>query len=177
MHPPKFVLHPLLLLLSLLATGISTRAQTNPVNAIEANIIYHFTKYINWSNKDQPGDFVIGVIGNTPTYDEMVRLMTQRTVGPKRIMIKKTQPGPAAANCQILFIADDARGCLREVAAETASSPTLIVCEGSGLARKGAAIDLVLSDEHLKLEINKGNIEHHKLQIASELLELGTNVN
>jgi hypothetical protein len=177
MQPPKRVLHPLLLLLSLLTTGASAQAQTNPVNAIEANIIYHFTKYIDWSNKDEPGDFVIGVIGNTPTYDEMVRLMTQRTVGSKKITIKKIQPGPAAASCQILFIPEVARGCLREVSTETASSATLIVCEGSGLARKGAAIDLVLSDDHLKLEINKANIEHHKLQIASELLQLGTAVN
>ena len=152
-------------------------AQPSPVYPIEANIVYHFTKYIDWPNKEEPGDFVIGVIGNSPVYDEMLKLMGQRTVFGKRITIKKFQPNTAGFVCQILFITEESRSCLRTAAAATAASPILIVCEGSGLARKGAGIDLALSGDHLKLEINKGNIERHKLQIASELLQLATIVN
>ena len=177
MRPSKCVSVSLpLLLWGILATG-RLRAQSNPVYPIEANIVYHFTKYIDWPNKDEPGDFVIGVIGNSPVFDEMVKLMGQRTVGSKKITIKTFQPNSANPTCQILFITEDARSCLKTLAAQTTTSPVLIVCEGSGLARHGASIDLVLSDEHLKLEINKSNIEHHKLQIASELLQLATIVN
>lgn len=152
-------------------------AQNNPFYAIEANIVYHFTKYIDWPNRDEPGDFVIGVVGNSPVFDEMTRLMSQKTAEGKRIAIRKFPANGASFPCQILFITQEARSSLKEVAAATASSPVLIVCEGSGLARKGAGIDLAMSDEHLKLEINKTNIERHKLQIASELLELGNIVN
>jgi uncharacterized protein DUF4154 len=152
-------------------------AQTNAFYAIEANIVYHFTKYIDWPNKEEPGDFVIGVIGSSPVYDEMVKLMDQKTAGGKKITLRRFKANSGGFSCQILFITEEARSSLKEVVAATAGSPVLIVCEGSGLARRGAEIDLAMSDEHLKLEINKGNIERHKLQIASELLQLGTIVN
>jgi hypothetical protein len=45
------------------------------------------------------------------------------------------------------------------------------------MARKGAAIDIAILDQHFKLEINKVNIERRKLQIADELIQLGTLVN
>ena len=177
MRPSKRVFVTLFLFLTGLLVRERLLAQANPIYPIEANIVYHFTKYIDWPNKDEPGDFVIGVIGNSPVFDEMVKLMSQRTAGGKKITIKKCRPTSALPGCHILFITDEARLSLKTVAEATADSPTLIVCEGAGLARKGAGIDLVLSDEHLKMEINKANIEHHKLQIASELLQLGTLVN
>ncbi|HWB93565.1 MAG TPA: YfiR family protein [Puia sp.] len=174
MHSSKRIFVTLLLFLAGILTGGRLWAQTNPIYPIEANIVYHFTKYIDWPNKDEPGDFVIGVIGNSPVFDEMVKLMGQRTAGGKKITIKKFQPNSGSFVCHILFITEEAHSCLKTVAAQTAASAVLIVCEGAGLARKGAAIDLVLSDEHLKLEINKDNIERHKLQVASELLQLAT---
>ena len=174
---PTCVRITLLLFLSGFLTGNHLHAQVNPIYQIEANIVYHFTKYVNWPDQDQPGDFVIGVIGNSPAYDEMMKLMDTRTAYCKRITIKKFPANSAGFACQILFITEEARACLKRVAGETAALPVLIVSEGAGQARKGASIDLALSDEHLKLEINKTNIERHKLEIASELLELGTIVN
>ena len=175
MQRSKCIFLTILLCGGLLSGRLS--AQNNAFYAIEANIVYHFTKYIDWPNKGEPGDFVIGVIGSSPAYDEMAKLMEQRTVGGKKITLRRFKASSGSFSCQILFITEEARSSLKEVAAATTGSPILIVAEGSGLARRGAEIDLAMGDEHLKLEINKGNIERHKLQIASELLELGTIVN
>jgi hypothetical protein len=166
-------------LLCLLGLQTSGRlwAQSGAIYPIEANIVYHFTKYVNWPGNEEPGDFIIGVIGNSPVYEEMQKLMGQHTAAGKKITLKRFQPNSTGFDCQILFITEEARACLKAVATVTAASPVLIVCEGPGLARKGACIDLALSDDHLKLEINKNNIEHRKLQIATDLLQLGTIVN
>ncbi len=43
----------------------------------------------------------------------------------------------------------------KRIAASTAGTPTLLVTESEGLSRKGACINFVLVDDHLKLEINK----------------------
>jgi hypothetical protein len=50
----------------------------------------------------------------------------------------------------------------------------LLVTESEGLARKGSCINFVIVDDRLKLEINKKNIEHRELGVATELLNLGT---
>lgn len=84
---------------------------------------------------------------------------------------------PASADsytCQILFISEDKTKNLKKIAEVTKGSPTLIISETESRSVKGACINFVIVDEHLKLEISKTNIEERKLNIASELLRLGT---
>src|SRR5687768_9221554 len=47
--------------------------------AVHANIIYHFTKYINWPDDKKTGEFVIGVVGDTPLYDELKNFTFNRS--------------------------------------------------------------------------------------------------
>jgi hypothetical protein len=141
--------------------------------AVHANIIYHFTKYINWPDDKKRGEFVIGVIGDTPLYDELKNFTSSRSAAGQPIVVKKFAAHALAYNCHILFISDDVSSSIKRIAASTADTPTLLVTESEGLSRKGACINFVLVDDHLKLEINKTNIESRSLDIASELLNLG----
>ncbi|MBS1606380.1 MAG: YfiR family protein [Bacteroidetes bacterium] len=172
--------HVLFILLVPVAGLLAPRrlmAQAPAVYPIEANVVYHFGKYIEWPDKDLRSEFVIGVIGDGPVVDEMVKLMAQRTADGKKIVIRKYASNSSSFNCQMLFICERARSRLREVILATAGMPVLIVAEGAGMARKGAGIAIAISDQHFKLEINKTNIERRKLQIADELIQLGTVVN
>lgn len=152
-------------------------AQGAAAYPVEANLVYHFGKYIDWPDRDVRTEFVIGVVGDGPVVGEMVRLMAQRTADGKKIVIRKYAAKSRSFNCQMLFICECARSCLREAVAATAGSPVLIVAEGAGMARKGAGIDIAISGQRFRLEINKANIERRKLQIADELIQLATLVN
>ena len=63
----KWRLKTLLILPVLVFSLFQAWAQN--VYAVHANIIYRFTKYINWPDDRKTGDFVIGVVGDTPLYD------------------------------------------------------------------------------------------------------------
>jgi len=141
--------------------------------AIHANIIYRFTKYINWPDDKKSGEFIIGVVGDTPLYDELKNFTTNKSAAGQPIVIKKLSPSAPAYNCQILFISDEESGSIKRIAACTAGTPTLLVSETEGLTRKGSCINFIVVDDHLKLEISKTNIEKRKLDIATELLSLG----
>lgn len=140
---------------------------------LQANIIYRFTKYIDWPDNKKSGDFIIGIVGESPLYEALKRLSANKTVGNQKIVIVKIPPSAGAFNCHILFISDEESSSVKKIAAATAGVPTLIVSESNGLARKGACINFITVDDRLKLEINKNNIEQRNLRIASELLELG----
>jgi hypothetical protein len=139
-----------------------------------ANIIYRFTKYINWPESKKKGDFIIGIIGDTPLYDELEGFTEKKTVGKRRIAIKKMSSPLDFNNCNILFISEDKSKSIKRIAEITKGSPVLIVSEAEGLALKGSCINFIVVNEHLKLEFNKNNIEERSLSIASELLSLGT---
>lgn len=141
--------------------------------AIHANIIYRFTKYINWPEDTKSGEFVIGVVGDTPLYDELKSFTVNKTVAGQPISVKKLAGSAAAYKCHILFVSDEESDNIKRIAACTAGTPTLLVSETEGVTRKGSCINFIVVDDHLKLEISKNNIEKRKLDIATELLNLG----
>jgi hypothetical protein len=165
----------MLLLSVLLFTLFHAWAQN--AYAVHANIIYRFTKYINWPDEKKTGDFVIGVIGDTPLYDELKIFISNKTASGQPFIVKKYSSTASSYNCHILFVSDDESGSVKRIAANTAGTSTLLVTESEGLSRKGSCINFVIVDDRLKLEINKSNIERRSLDIASELLSLGIIVN
>ncbi len=152
-------------------SGIRAQHETN--YTIYANIIYRFTKYIDWPNNKKSGDFIIGIVGESPLYDELKSLCATKKVGNQKIVVLRMSPSANSYSCHILFISEEESGSLKRIAILTAGASILIISESAGLARKGSCINFITVDERLKLEINKGNVEQRNLHIASELLELG----
>ncbi|MEO6456562.1 MAG: YfiR family protein [Ginsengibacter sp.] len=165
-------LFSLFLLSALNISGIN--AQKDISYALHANIIYRFTKYIEWPAYYNSEDFVIGIVGDTPLYDELEVFTENKTVGTRKIIIKRMSSTASFYNCNILFVSEDKSKSLKKIAEITKGSPILIVSETSVRALNGSCINFVIINEHLKLEINKSNIEDRDLSIASELLRLGT---
>jgi hypothetical protein len=151
----------------------NVQAQPEANYAIHANIIYRFTKYIDWPATKKSGNFIIGIIGDSPLYDELISFTDNKTVGNQKIVVKKFSSSASTYNCHILFISEDESSSLKKIAAHTENSPVLLVSESPGLARKGACINFAIVDDRLKLEINKNSIEQRNMRIASELLQLG----
>jgi hypothetical protein len=160
------------ILLLFLTTHCSAQQATD--YKVHANIIYRFTKYVEWPANKQAGDFVIGIVGDSPLYEELSSLTANKSVGDQRIMIKKFAAGAAAYNCSILFITQDESRNLKRITALTADQPVLLITEENGLAKKGSCINFIIVDDRLKLEINKNNVLSRNLNIASELLKLAT---
>jgi hypothetical protein len=150
-----------------------SQAQQSMDYAVQANIIYRFTKYIEWPESKRTGDFIIGIVGDSPLTDQLQNFIANKTAGSRKIVIKKFSSSAEIFNCHILFISEDESDNLKKIATRTAGSPILVVSESDGLALKGACINFIIVSDHLKLEINKNNIEQRNLNIASELLQLG----
>src|SRR4051794_22318576 len=94
----QFFIVPLILL-----AGISRAHAQQGINyAVEANIIYRFTKYIDWPGDRKSGDFVIGMVGDTPLYDELKDFTAAKTVGRQKIIVRKFPASATSFNCQIL---------------------------------------------------------------------------
>lgn len=157
----------------LLNTASRAQAQQDINYAVHANIIYRFTKYIDWPEDKRSDDFIIGIVGDTPLYDELKSFVSNKTAGGRKIVVTKFLSSATSFNCQILFIADAESASLKKIVTRIANAPILLVSESEGLAHKGSCINFITVQERLKLEINKTNIEQHNLGVATELLNLG----
>jgi hypothetical protein len=149
-------------------------AQSSIEYSVHANIIYHFTKYVDWPDDKKDGDFVIGVVGDTPLFDELKKVIANKTAGNQKIIVENISPSNTSFDCHILFLSEEESSSLKKISARIAQSSILLVCEDEGAASRGACINFKIESQRLKLEINKLNIQQHQLNIASELLRLGT---
>jgi hypothetical protein len=162
------------LLMVLFASNVSAQEELD--YSVHANIIYRFTKYVDWPPSKGTENFIIGIIGKTPLYDELKKAVNGKKVGDQTIVLQKFSSSEAAFNCQILFISEAAAGSIKKIIGTTQNNPVLLVSESKGAAQKGSCINFNIVNDKLKLEFNKNSIEQRGLNIASELLQLGTQV-
>ncbi|MBI4945879.1 MAG: YfiR family protein [Bacteroidetes bacterium] len=157
---------------------------------IKAIFLYNFTKYINWPDKYKEGNFVIGILGTSPFYNDLNTLIhgradnekeikkdSKKKVGNQEFEIKNfLNIESITGTCHILFIPADHSADLPEVLKKMKGKSTLIVTEKAGLARQGAAINFVIENNKQRFELNKINIEKYNLKVSSTLEALAIKV-
>ena len=136
--------------------------------------VYNFIKYIEWPQEYRTGEFVIAVIGDSPVTAELRNLAATKKANGQTIVIKKYASVAEVERCHILYISSAKSSVLKQAIEKTKNTPTLVIAEREGLAKKGAAINFVtLEDETLKFELNKKAIDAHKLKVSTMLISLG----
>jgi hypothetical protein len=161
----------------LLMSVFKVQAQHEANYTIQSTIIYRFTKYIDWPANKKSGDFIIGIVGDSPLYDDLKNFLNNKTVGTQKIVVTKITASMSYANCHIVFVSEEESGSLKKISATTVGAPVLIITEYNGLAHKGSCINFITLNDRLKIEINKKNVEQRNLHIASELLDLAIIIN
>jgi hypothetical protein len=159
----------------LLPAGKNLAMSRNTVDySVHANIIYRFTKYVDWPDNKKTGEFVIGVIGEPALVEELTTVTKNKKVGNQPIVVRNFQSNAASYNCHILFVGESESKDVPNIVEVTKSKSILIISEKNGLVKRGSCINFVVVGESLKLEFGVKNIETRDMKIASELLDLGT---
>lgn len=139
--------------------------------------IINFAKYVVWpAEAAGQGDFVITVLGDDPIVDQLKTLAAETQVGTQKIVVNKSLALDKTEKCNILFIAPDKSNQLPGAIAKFSSANTLIVTRKEGLAREGAAINLVTVDGKLMFEINVDGLKKCGLSAKPVLFKLGRTI-
>jgi hypothetical protein len=162
----------------LILTGYFTAAQAQadfkkPEYRAQTIYIYNFTKYIQWPEDYNTGDFVIGVVGETGLVQELQKLAQEKTVNGRPIVIKRyASLEQMDRRCSILYLAYDSSNLLSSVLQKTDGSSTLVITQKDGLGRVGSLINFVSVNGKPKFEINVGALEKGKLRCAQQLMTI-----
>ena len=145
---------------------------------IQSIYIYNFTKYIEWPDNYKEGNFVIGFLGsNTSLLNELSKMSLSKKVGNQSIEIRNITTVDDATKFNIIYVLSDNSTQLTEVVNKVKTKSTLIITDKPGLAKQGAGINFVVVENKQKIELNKSNIEKHKLKVASTLVQMAVSVN
>lgn len=134
--------------------------------------LYNFMKYIEWP--DATGDFVIGIVGESPIQQELITLSVSKKAKGRKIVIKIIYTAEDALFCSMIYIPSSKSSQLKPIAEKVKGKSVLIVAEREGLAKKGAAISFAINeDDALRFDLNKSVLDSQSLKIATLLMQLG----
>ncbi len=160
-----------LLSLSLVALSTSAFSQAQ-IYKLHPVFIFSFTRYIQWPDAANGGDFVIKVVGDSPIIAELEAMAKQKKAGDRTIKIMKVATAAQADNCSMVFIPAAQSGTLNDVIQKIGVKPTLIVTEEAGMAAKGSDINFITKDGKLAFELNQTPINKKGLKVSTELTRL-----
>lgn len=142
------------------------------IEKVKSAFIYQFTKYIEWCPDYQTGDFVIGVLGDSPIIGELNTISQNKKVVNQAIIVKRFSDVQDISKCNILFIAEDMNNYFSSVCSKLNSTCTVIICEKEGMAQNGAAINFVENEGKIFFELNKHAFSSRLLKVNNQLSNL-----
>lgn len=160
-----------ILFLLLTVAAYSGKAQVQNYK-LQSVFIYSFTRYIQWPDDYNQGDFDIHVLGDSPIFTELQSMAQVRKVGADRqIKVTKINSLAEIKKCNILFVSSKSAS-IADVLGKMEARPTLVVTEEPGLAAKGSDINFVVKDSKPAFELNQTAINKRGFKISLELIRL-----
>ena len=176
-HILKFRKIYLFLMLFTIVVNNKSTAQSTDYKAYSL-YVYNFMKYVEWPEEESKGDFIIALIGDSQISDELKIVASNKKLKGRKIVFKTFKAVEDIAFCHLLYVSASKSSSIKTINQKFANKPLLIVGEREGTVYKGAALSFVTTDEdELRFDINKKELENHKLKIASSLIKLGTLIN
>lgn len=144
---------------------------------LQANYLYNIAKLVEWKDTEmRSGNFIIGVIGNTNLYQELIKQYSTRTIGKQPIEVRKLPRSAEVERCHILFVGRSDLALMPEIYKRMQGKPTMVVTEYAGALEDGAIVNFVKIDNLLKYELSLVNSQRHGLVVGLTLKNLAHRV-
>ncbi len=155
----------------------SAHPRITPEYKLKVAYLFNFTRYVQWpatAFEDFDTPFRIGVIGRDPFGAALDHVAKLKKAQNRRIVVQRFRSVKEYRPCQIVFVSKHVRPAeLAAILKQTRQQPALVVCESSGLARRGATVNFFLDvDGTIGFEINVDAAQRNKLRINARLLKL-----
>jgi hypothetical protein len=157
------------LLFVILLGSSALYAQERPMHEVYSMMVFNFTKYVQWPDHTETGEFKIGVIGNTDVYNTLSSWYAGKPRGAKTYVIKKFSNALEVEECHVIFIDKSKSSEFEAVNTKVKGKGTLIITDKNGLGAKGSSINFKTIDNKLKFELNQKAIEASNLKVSGAL--------
>ncbi len=144
---------------------------------VKAAFVYNFIKFVEWPDAGgPPGDSIrLCILGELPDAAAFANLGRRQVRGKRMTVLTLDRPGEASG-CDVLFVAANQTGRLREIIESLEDRPTLTIGDTEGYARRGVMINMFLENKRIRFEINEKKARAAGLRISAKLLKLASKV-
>jgi len=163
------------LIVGIILIGIaSTKAQMDPSRG-KAMLTYNFTKFFEWPMTERAGDFVIGVLGSSSIYNNLVKSTKGKTVTAQNITVKKFRNFSEVTKCHVIFVSFSNVSDIEKIHSK-AGHYCLVVSDSDSAIEKGAVISFQVVNEKLVYEFKGANAKKQGLNYHSKIEQMASKV-
>jgi hypothetical protein len=167
-----------LLLLAAFATVAQPAAgQRNRASDIERKglFVYNFLLFVHWPADafQNPSEALrLEIIGRDPFDGSLDRLLADKTVDQRRIVVTHSAIPGKAPFPHVLFVSAAEEPQLAKVLATYCHAPVLTVSDLDRFANRGGVIGLVEENDTLRFAINQTAASEARLQVSAQLFHM-----
>jgi hypothetical protein len=154
------------------AAGQSDRASDNERKGL---FVYNIMLFVRWPADafQNPVEALrVHVIGRDPFDGSLDRLLADKSVDRRRIVVTHSDVPPAAPFPHVVVVSAAEGPRLAIVLAAYCRAPVLTVSDLDRFANRGGVIGLVEEDHALRFAINRTAAGEARLQVSAQLLHL-----
>ena len=156
--------------------GVAAREVVPLEYEVKAAYLFNFGKFVSWpagcfSASNAP--LVIGVWGGNPFHEDLRNMVAGKRIAGHPVEFRVLTSTDEAKDCQILFVSQAAQKDASAIFAALHGASVLTVTENlPHFAGSSFAINLVMSADSIRFQINNPAAEHAGLTISSKLRSL-----
>lgn len=156
----------------MLAAGLSMSAQAQVKSTtLQAVFIYSAIKYMEWP-EDNAANFEIVIVGESPLYEELVKVAQTKKAGAKKIEVTSVNNiADIRTNPHILFVAANKTNQLHKFAAGGKAS-VLIITEANGALKSGSDLNFIQRGDKMTFQISEESLAEKKIKVSSSFATL-----
>ena len=166
------------MLMGLRAAPMAAATASATEQQVKAAFLFKFGGYVEWPAQAFAGPETplgIGVMGADGVADELSRMVQNRVVQGRAVVVRKLSGSDNLEGVHILFIAGRQRERLASIEAAARQRSILVVTEGAP-APPEAMVTFVVIDDKLRFDIALLPAEDAQLKISARLLSVARKV-
>ena len=131
--------------------------------------------YIEWpqsSFSSSLDPFVISVLGRSPLVSELKKIMSQKTMSGKKIIIRNGDEPEQLEKSQVVLVLGDDLNLLDQTLKKIKGLNVLLISRSEGFCQHGVMINFYVESSRLRFEVNLSALQNANLKVSSQLLKL-----
>jgi hypothetical protein len=142
---------------------------------VKAGFLYNFAKFTEWpagklGSPDAP--IVIGMNASNEFIDVLEKTVAGKTVGNRRIVVRKISSAEEARACHLLMIGYAQRDSAGPMLAKARDANVLTVGESDNFNSRGGIINFYMDGDNVRFQISARAAERAGLKLSARLLSL-----
>jgi hypothetical protein len=144
---------------------------------VKAAFLFNFAKFIEWPpSKARAENFTIAILGQDPFGDVLDRMLRGKTLGERKLVIKRIASTADVGDASILFIGDSEKARLPQILKDVQGTGVLTVGDMADFAARGGVIGFRTEDNVVRFDINLAQAQKAGLKLSSQLIRVARHV-